>query len=568
MKNECKRPFGRRALCAMLCVLALWGLCTPQTAAAEKSLAAAQESLAAEVRSLLRARMTQLTPGDQWHGLGEALTEWMIANLEIGEDAQGGPLVQVPVPKYENVFKTVPVYAGEEPVAYFYAWYSAVRETLKEQKPRKEGFVIRLDNKQNLEALDTFLREYPLSELDAWMWSALNRTKALGALSRIILPLQDGEERWQVKQFVKSEQAPQYADTTLKRRSTGERVTQVQDALREKGFFLQKSTGNYGEITESAVKAFEVAQGLEGDGILTEREQRLLFGEPELVTIVEVLGKQLGMTGAEMAEWWPVYLQGMRNIEWMPPVSGLGPTLTYQAPAEPASVARALQGQLIAQYEDGVLPRDAVEQAMAAQSAERMAGLEEPELTLRSLTVDLSAWTLSEQAAMYERLGTSMIASDYEELARAWMDADMEVRRYVSEHVLAQAYPPSGVVLAPPPGDSEFALQNAEGVPIYARLYAVRSSEDVEPGTLVAALFVMPGETVTVALRPGYYHLTMASGKTWFGEEALFGAEGRYVSAGEHYRFDTDYTHLLTVYPERDAQEKNAGFLPVETDAI
>lgn len=566
--NECKHSFGRRALCTWLCVLSLWGLFVPRTVAAEESLAAAQQRLVAEVRSLLRARMTQLTPGDQWHGLGEALTEWMIGNLEVGEDAQGGPLVQVPVPKYSNDWKGIPIYAGEEPTAYLYGWYAAVQEALKEQKPRKEGFAIRLDNKQKVEALDTFLREHPLAELDVWIWAALHRTKALGALSRVLLPLPDGEERWQVRQFVKGEQAPQYADTTIKRRSTGERVTQVQDALREKGYFLQKSTGNYGEITESAVKAFELAQGLEDDGVLTEREQRLLFGEPELVTIVEVLGKQLGMSEAEMAAWWPVYLQGMRNIEWTPPVNGLGPTLTYQAPAEPAAVANALQGQLIAQYEDGVLPRDAVEEAMAAQSAERMAGLEESELALRSLTVDLSAWMLDEQAAMYERLGAFMIASDYEGFARAWMNGDTEVRRYVREHVLAQAYPPSGVLQTPPPGNSEFALQNAEGVPLYARLYAVRSSEDAEPGTLVATLFVQSGDTVTIPLQPGYYHLTMASGKTWYGEEALFGAEGRYVSAGEHYRFDTDYTHLMTVYPERDAQEKNAGFLRVEADAI
>jgi len=54
----------------------------------------------------------------------------------------------------------------------------------------------------------------------------------------------------------------------LQRGDSGDDVTKLQEALKQKGYFTGSTTGFFGEITEAAVIQFQTAKGLEADGIV------------------------------------------------------------------------------------------------------------------------------------------------------------------------------------------------------------------------------------------------------------------------------------------------------------
>ncbi|MBQ8537638.1 MAG: peptidoglycan-binding protein [Clostridia bacterium] len=64
----------------------------------------------------------------------------------------------------------------------------------------------------------------------------------------------------------------------VQRGSTGERVRQIQTALKERGFYTGAIDGNFGQQTFNAVVAFQVAQGLTADGIAGRQTQNALLG--------------------------------------------------------------------------------------------------------------------------------------------------------------------------------------------------------------------------------------------------------------------------------------------------
>lgn len=57
------------------------------------------------------------------------------------------------------------------------------------------------------------------------------------------------------------------AGTTLKLNSQGTKVSQLQTDLKQLGYYYADITGNFGERTEAAVKAFQKAKGLTADGV-------------------------------------------------------------------------------------------------------------------------------------------------------------------------------------------------------------------------------------------------------------------------------------------------------------
>ena len=57
------------------------------------------------------------------------------------------------------------------------------------------------------------------------------------------------------------------AGTTLKLNSQGTKVSQLQTDLKQLGYYYAEITGNFGEKTEAAVKAFQKAKSLTADGI-------------------------------------------------------------------------------------------------------------------------------------------------------------------------------------------------------------------------------------------------------------------------------------------------------------
>lgn len=66
---------------------------------------------------------------------------------------------------------------------------------------------------------------------------------------------------------------------TLKHGSRGEAVKRLQIRLKELGFFTGNPQGNYLDLTEKAVKAFQKSIGVEADGVATPELQKIIFGE-------------------------------------------------------------------------------------------------------------------------------------------------------------------------------------------------------------------------------------------------------------------------------------------------
>ena len=63
----------------------------------------------------------------------------------------------------------------------------------------------------------------------------------------------------------------------LKRNEKGDAVTNLQERLKELGYYTAKITGKFDTPTETAVKAFEKANGFKQDGVASIDEQKLLF---------------------------------------------------------------------------------------------------------------------------------------------------------------------------------------------------------------------------------------------------------------------------------------------------
>ncbi|MEQ8757991.1 MAG: peptidoglycan-binding protein [Coleofasciculus sp. G1-WW12-02] len=64
---------------------------------------------------------------------------------------------------------------------------------------------------------------------------------------------------------------------TLQQGSRGSQVFEIQQRLRELGYFNQQPTGYFGQITTDAVRQFQRSQGLVADGIVGQRTQSFLF---------------------------------------------------------------------------------------------------------------------------------------------------------------------------------------------------------------------------------------------------------------------------------------------------
>lgn len=72
-------------------------------------------------------------------------------------------------------------------------------------------------------------------------------------------------------------------NSVLKQGMSGEEVKKVQTRLKELGYFNEKTTGYFGEVTENAVMAYQRAKGLSADGIVGKGTWSNLFGNTNTV---------------------------------------------------------------------------------------------------------------------------------------------------------------------------------------------------------------------------------------------------------------------------------------------
>lgn len=69
------------------------------------------------------------------------------------------------------------------------------------------------------------------------------------------------------------------AEPALHNGSQGEKVWQLQERLKELGFYTGEVDGQFGPGTRDAVVAFQQKNGLEADGYAGEETQRILYSE-------------------------------------------------------------------------------------------------------------------------------------------------------------------------------------------------------------------------------------------------------------------------------------------------
>jgi peptidoglycan hydrolase-like protein with peptidoglycan-binding domain len=74
------------------------------------------------------------------------------------------------------------------------------------------------------------------------------------------------------------------AQTVLRRGSEGSEVARVQDRLAQLGYLNANSTGFFGSLTEDALRRFQVAQGLQADGVYGPQTAAVLFATPRTPT--------------------------------------------------------------------------------------------------------------------------------------------------------------------------------------------------------------------------------------------------------------------------------------------
>lgn len=87
----------------------------------------------------------------------------------------------------------------------------------------------------------------------------------------------------------------------LRRGDTGADVSELQKLLAAKGYFSGEITEYFGPVTESALKAYQAANGLEGVGYVGPRTLVLLNGGTAAPTVEELL-KKLEALKAELAK--------------------------------------------------------------------------------------------------------------------------------------------------------------------------------------------------------------------------------------------------------------------------
>lgn len=130
---------------------------------------------------------------------------------------------------------------------------------------------------------------------------------------------------------------------TIRQGNRGAEVTEVQQRLRELGYFNQQPTGYFGEITQQAVMRFQQENGLVPDGIVGRQTRATLFN-----TVESPLNQAVSLTTPPPATAVPA----PRPSGVLPPPSSLGtlpPPRTLGTLQPPPPIPGALPPQSVTQ---------------------------------------------------------------------------------------------------------------------------------------------------------------------------------------------------------------------------
>ncbi len=87
--------------------------------------------------------------------------------------------------------------------------------------------------------------------------------------------------------------------TTLRKGSSGQAVRELQQALKNQGYFSTTVTGTYADLTEAAVKAFQERNGLKADGVAGPATQSILFNTGSISSATSTTLKK-GSSGTDV----------------------------------------------------------------------------------------------------------------------------------------------------------------------------------------------------------------------------------------------------------------------------
>ena len=102
-------------------------------------------------------------------------------------------------------------------------------------------------------------------------------------------------------------------------------------------------------------------------------------------------------------------------------------------------------------------------------------------------------------------------------------------------------------------------FRNDQDEAVFIKIYSAEDAYDQSAENLVGTMFVGPRSRASVSIRQGYYHLHLAEGETWYGEELLFGPSmtGLYC-VDSVYHFENNYEHTLSLDADQKDYDSNS----------
>ena len=140
--------------------------------------------------------------------------------------------------------------------------------------------------------------EYSDILCDLEVGSAVTITNIMGEWYGVTTP--DNNQGYVYSEYIELSTTKSTA-TLIKPGMEGVSIADMQRALYSRGFFSGSATGYYGDLTLTAVKAFQKEAGISQDGIIGEETLALLYGDNDISTNA---AKMAGIEGAVQLSTW------------------------------------------------------------------------------------------------------------------------------------------------------------------------------------------------------------------------------------------------------------------------
>ena len=98
-----------------------------------------------------------------------------------------------------------------------------------------------------------------------------------------------------------------------------------------------------------------------------------------------------------------------------------------------------------------------------------------------------------------------------------------------------------------------FKINAAKDTPTYVKVYKYNREKNTISKKPIATLFIRGGKSLTLYVPKGEFIIKYATGKTWYGEEEMFGSSGSYAKADKIFKISTqDEGYEITLAQVKD----------------